>query len=259
MKHKGPLSTLLFDADEQCPLSLLHFIEKRLTVEEARTIWQQLLRTCAPNRQVLWTGMPRESAQTWADAHNMQTLVTVMGPFMNPKDPLCPARQKSHSAWIDYIHGASALFALRITKGEHVLVLSHPPPDRFRPDGNSGFQCIEAPIITGKLGNHAVQRIDIVHPYSEASSSLVYQFWPHDCVSLWLHRFGTPDDVMEWKTFKGRKTLRPLSDAWDIWFRQSEMNNVTSIAARSDTTHAQHAGPFDNRMLSECGLHPLQA
>jgi hypothetical protein len=32
--------------------------------------------------QVLWTGIPRDYAQKWADERGKQTLTTVMGPLM---------------------------------------------------------------------------------------------------------------------------------------------------------------------------------
>ncbi|PQK16787.1 hypothetical protein BB8028_0006g11060 [Beauveria bassiana] len=145
----------------QCPDALMQFIHGNLSSATIASIAVQLQKSCVPDRQVLWTGMTREAAQKWADAHDLQTLTTAMGAYMNTKNQLCPQKQKSHAAWIDYIHGASALFALRISQGEVVTVLSNPPPQRFHPDGNTSFQCIEAPIITGELGNRAVTRNEI--------------------------------------------------------------------------------------------------
>lgn len=253
---RSSIEVLLFETDEELPILLREFIERRLTRAEILEIWGHLRKSCVPNRQVLWTGMPRDSAQAWADKHNMQTLITAMGPYMNPKNSLCPAKRKSHSGWIDYIHGASALFALRITQGESVLVLSHPPPDRFRPDGNSGFQCIEAPIITGQLGNNAVKRIYIVHPFSREMSNTVYEVWPTDLVSLWLHQFATPQKHIEWKRFKKRRIVRPLSGSRDDWFHKSSQAPALLEEPSTASTYGEELS--DDKLLSECGLHTIR-
>jgi hypothetical protein len=63
------------------------------------------------NSQVLWSGIPRDEAQRWADEHGMQTLTTAMGPLMDLSHPLCLRNQKSCDAWSKYVKGASALFA----------------------------------------------------------------------------------------------------------------------------------------------------
>ncbi|KAJ2984014.1 hypothetical protein NQ176_g273 [Zarea fungicola] len=151
--------------------------------------------------------MTREAAQKWADSHGMQTLTTAMGEYMDPESEHCPQKRKSRAEWIKYVHGASALFALQISEGEVVTVLSNPPPQRFHPDGNTSFQCIEAPIITGELGNRAVNRIEIVHPLVAAASEFTYQIWPKDCVNNWTEKYSESPLEVNWRKVKKRKSL----------------------------------------------------
>lgn len=70
---------------------------------------------------------------------------------MNTEHALCPRKQKSKRGWTKYIHGASAIFAWYISKGESVTILSRPPPDRFHPSEATSFQVVEKPIIMGKI------------------------------------------------------------------------------------------------------------
>ena len=60
-------------------------LETFLTTEDEAQIIQQFDGGWRRNEQVLWTGIPREKAQTWADEHHMQTLTTAMGPLMHNK------------------------------------------------------------------------------------------------------------------------------------------------------------------------------
>ncbi|TQW01486.1 hypothetical protein IF2G_11001 [Cordyceps javanica] len=207
-----PLS-LIFGAESPCPQPLRQFIETNLASTEICSIWSQLQTSCAPDHQVLWTGMPRERAQKWADSHGMQTLTTAMGEYMNPRSQLCPQKKKTHAAWISYIHGASALFAIRISQGELVTLLSNPPPQRFHPKGNTSFQCIEGPIVTGVLGNRAVTRIEIVHPTVAAAYDFEYQIWPEDHAHTWLNIYGASHSQVHWRQVKQRASLQSLRPA----------------------------------------------
>ncbi|KAJ6784559.1 hypothetical protein PWT90_09369 [Aphanocladium album] len=199
-----PLS-VAFKSTQPCPRQLRHFIEANLTATEIRSIWAQLKGACAFGHQVLWTGMSREAAQKWADSHDMQTLTTAMGEYMDPKSERCPQKKKTHATWINFIHGASALFALHISQGEVVTVLSNPPPQRFHPEGNTSFQCIEGPIVTGVLGNRAVTRIEIVHP---KVSDFAYEVWPEDHVHTWLDRYNASPSEVHWRQVKQRTSLQ---------------------------------------------------
>lgn len=212
VSEADPLS-FIFDAESPCPQPLRQFIETNLTSTEICSIWSQLQTSCAPDHQVLWTGMTRERAQKWADCHGMQTLTTVMGEYMNTKSQLCPQKKKTHAAWINYIHGASALFAIRISQGELVTILSNPPPQRFHPEGNTSFQCIEGPIVTGVLGNRAVTRIEIVHPTVAAAYNFEYQIWPEDHAHTWLDIYGASPSQVHWRQVKQRASLQPLQPA----------------------------------------------
>lgn len=148
----------------------------------------------------LWSGVPRDKAQEWADRHHLQTLTTAMGPMMDEKHPDCLKLKKSPHKWSRYIHGASELFAWNIARGEKVTVLSPPPPERFHPSGLSNYQAIEEPIIQGSLGQCAVRHIFIVHPTVTESGEFSYEMWPADESSTSVERFGL-------QTFKRDRAL----------------------------------------------------
>ena len=97
---------------QSSPSSWMPTLLEYLTIEEESQICHQFLGSqWRPNSQVLWSGLSREEVQKWADEHNMQTLTTVMGPLMNPKDPSCLKGRKSKMQWSKYIKGASVIFA----------------------------------------------------------------------------------------------------------------------------------------------------
>ena len=188
--------------DDNVPDTIRLFISQNLTEKEIRQIAEQFTRNCIPNRQVLWTGMTRGFPQTWADQHEMQTLTTAMGPLMAADHPQCLQATKSKRAWTKYIHGASAIFAWHITKGDVVTILSQPPPQRFHPAGRTSLQLIEGPILTGKAGNEPVGRIELVHPTVPGASEFFYEFWPHDDARRWVSVFGNMPTAIKWRKVK---------------------------------------------------------
>jgi hypothetical protein len=166
--------------DAKTPPNIRSFVEEHLNVEEVVVIEAQFSSSLRPDQQFLWTGMNQDAAQAWADRNGLQTLTTAMGPLMNNDNPACPKKKKSHNQWVQYVHGASALFAFRISKGNLVTLLTPPPPGRFHPSGATSFQAIEEPIVKGHVGNHAVERIVAVHPTVCGASRIRYQIWPED-------------------------------------------------------------------------------
>lgn len=66
-------------------------------MEDETQILQQLDGEWRRNEQVLWTGIPREKAQIWADEHHMQTLTTAMGPLMQKESPSTRKKKKSNA------------------------------------------------------------------------------------------------------------------------------------------------------------------
>ncbi|EXL42027.1 hypothetical protein FOCG_15385 [Fusarium oxysporum f. sp. radicis-lycopersici 26381] len=146
----------------QPPDAIRQLVRRWLTDEEANKILSRLQKACMTNRQVLWSGMLREHAQQWADAHGFQTLTTALGPLLYHGDP-SPQTQAPPR----YIHGASIIFAWFVSQGDLVTVLSHPPPLLFHPSGQTFYQLYEEPIIKGKMGNRPVGRIDTAHPVIE--------------------------------------------------------------------------------------------
>ncbi|PGH04050.1 hypothetical protein GX51_03720 [Blastomyces parvus] len=180
-----------------------------LTADEGEQISRQFQGPIwRPNAQVMWSGVPRELAQKWADDRGMQTLTTAMGFLMVPEHPSCPKSRKSAHSWSLYIKGASALFAWHISKGEKVTVLSPPPPDRFNPGGFTNYQAIEEPILKGVLGS-AVSRIEMVHPTVKGAEDFAYQTWPTNETDIWIARFGTSHQKKQrWRAVGSSKFLR---------------------------------------------------
>jgi hypothetical protein len=82
-----------------------------LTIEEAEQIILQFQGdTWHRNNQVMWSGVPRESAQQWAGERQMETLTTAMGPLMLPEDLLCLKRKKSPNQWMQICESCFGYF-----------------------------------------------------------------------------------------------------------------------------------------------------
>jgi hypothetical protein len=212
-KHGTDATGILTDIEENKPTlpgtsfsidqpSIRKLIRYWLTDKEASDILLQFRKACIPNHQVLWSGMLRATAQQWADAHGFQTLTTSLGPLLRTDDPGCCYCQKTRTNRINYIHGASIVFAWFISQGDLVTVLSQPPPQRFHPTGQTFYQLYEEPIIKGLLGNRPVTRIVVAHPTIQSALDFTYEMWPHDEFSLWTENFGMQDIVIYWRKVK---------------------------------------------------------
>ena len=118
-------------------------------------------------------------------------MTTAMGPLMTPGHPLCLKSQKSSGGWSKYIKGALAVFASHILRGERVIVLSPPPPERFHPSGQTNYQAIEEPFLRGEKEDGTRLRLEIAHPMVEGAENFIYQIWPVDQANTWVERFGT--------------------------------------------------------------------
>ncbi|CZS92467.1 uncharacterized protein RAG0_03038 [Rhynchosporium agropyri] len=175
-----------------------------LMIEEELKIHQQFYSTWRQNNQVMWSGILRENAQAWADEHDMATLTTAMGPLMIPEDSRCLGRKKSIPGWSKYMKGASAIFAWHILKGESVIVLSPPPPERFHPSGRTNYQAIEEPILRREKEGGCKLRLDMVHPMVKGAEDFIYQIWPVDQTFAWVERFGAIAPAERcWRSVKG--------------------------------------------------------
>lgn len=209
MDHEKLIQSLVSQTSSQAPLVAI--LRQYLSVHEAvQIIGQFQSNYWIPNGQVLWSGMPREKAQEWADRHQLQTLTTAMGPLMDVQHPDCLKLKKNHRQWSFYVHGASAIFAWRIAQGENVTLLSPPPPERFHPSGLSYYQVIEEPIIRGLLIQNAVQKINIVHPQTKESNDFSYELWPNDRRDKWVEQFGSMSYEMKWRQVGHRKEITKL-------------------------------------------------
>jgi hypothetical protein len=171
-----------------------------LTFKEARQICDQFHDDAwQAGRQVMWSGIPRQLAQIWADRHGMQTLTTVMGPLMIHDHPQCLWSKKSRKEWSKYMQGASAMYAYHIARDKGIVtVLSPPPPEQYNPYGGSNYQTIEEPILRGILGPK-VTRIEMVHPTIPGAEEFHYQIWPEDKSDSWHESFGHPDPATHWR------------------------------------------------------------
>ncbi|EWG54969.1 hypothetical protein FVEG_17437 [Fusarium verticillioides 7600] len=185
----------------QPPDAIRQLIRQWLIDDEAEKILSRFQNACIPNRQVLWSGMLREQAQQWADAHGLQTLTTALGPLLYHGDPSPQTQARPR-----FIHGASIIFAWFISQGDLVTVLSHPPPLFFHPSGQTFYQLYEEPIIKGKMGNRPVGRIHTAHPAVEIATDFIYQLWPCDISWFWIKIFGIPDIEFRWRQTKTVKS-----------------------------------------------------
>jgi hypothetical protein len=170
-----------------------------LTIQETAQIIRQFQTHWIQNGQVLWSGMPREATQKWADQHHLQTLTTAMGLLMRIEHTSCLRSKMSQRHWSQYVHGASAIFAWFISRGELVTVLSPPPPERFHLSGHTSYQEIEEPIVTGQVGQSAVAQIIIVHPTIKGGEEFFYELWPVDRGSTWVENFGLQSATRRWR------------------------------------------------------------
>lgn len=185
--------------EDSTPAAIRSFIEAHLTTEEASRIRDQFSRSFCPNRQVLWTGLNEEIVLAWVKARGFQCLRMAMGPLMDKRNPDCPRRTASPKQWVQYIHGASAIFALKISGGAVVTLLTHPPPERFHPSGATSYHVLEDPIIKGKHGNRSVKKIQIVHPMATKASMDPYMLWPRDEVATWISQHGLGKGKVKWR------------------------------------------------------------
>lgn len=185
----------------QAPLANL--LRNLLSDGEQEQIKQQFDHECRRDSQVLWSGVPREVAQAWADNRKLQTLTTAMGPLMDTRHPSCLKPKKSPRQWSIYMKGASALFACHITRSSKVTVLSPPPPEKLNPSGHTNYQLIEEPILKGIIGGHSVGCIQMVHPTVGGAEEFSYQSWPVDRTEEWTENFPHPTITrISWRTVK---------------------------------------------------------
>jgi len=164
--------------------------DEYLSSGEAAQIQEQFrANSFEPGRQVMWSDVPREWVQTWADENHLQTLSTAMGPLMLKYHGRCLKSKKSKEQWTQCIKGASRIFALYVPKGHEVTVLTRPPPNKFHPMGLSTYQSVEEPILKGMEGGEPLSRIDLVHLTVANASDFRYQIWPEDRTHLWIDRY----------------------------------------------------------------------
>lgn len=171
---------------------------------------------------------------------------------MDSNNQLCPKREKTPATWTNYIHSASAIFAFYNSQGSVVTILSSPPPERFHPSGNTSFQTIKNLVITGKLSNRPVGRIEAVHPVVPAAQNFSYQLWPRDKVASWIHVFGLIGQATYWRPV-ARKHLAPIlvtyynSNSAPATDKKHFMQHSNGIKRRGVTDNIAISGRKDYR------------
>jgi hypothetical protein len=198
------LENLLIAVGERPSRNVVDILMDKLSEAERDEIRDQFESPqWAQDGQVMWSGVDKQKAQKWATEHGMQTLTDAMGPLMDPESPQCRKEHKSKTAWSNYIKGASAMFAEKISEGDKVTVLARPPPAKLHPSGMTNYQQIEEPILKGRGDSEHVEHIDMVHPQVKGAEESSYQIWPEDKTSTWTARFGEPGDGKAWRPVKG--------------------------------------------------------
>lgn len=169
-----------------------------ITLYEAVQIWAQFNASCEPNHTVLWSGVGFEMVERWATEHHRKTLTQAMGPLMDISNPICRYHLKNKNQWSRYVHAASILFALFISRGTEVVVLTPHPPQRLNPFGESFYQNIEEPWLTACCDTDNF-KILFAHPRIKEAKNYVYEYWPVDKVDEWKARYPNTEMSQKWQ------------------------------------------------------------
>lgn len=161
---------------------------KYLTRDEANEIREEFNKVWVEDKQLLWSGTNYHVTKIWAAQQGLQTLTDAMGPLMCEGNDKC-RKTRSSRTWSQYMRGASALCAWRISQGRVATVLTPPPPHRFHPSGMTNYQDVEEPILKGVLGI-SVGKIMMIHPEVPGAEKFVYEAWPVDQCATWMIKFG---------------------------------------------------------------------
>ncbi|OAA77511.1 hypothetical protein LEL_04334 [Akanthomyces lecanii RCEF 1005] len=121
-----------------------------------------------------------------------------MGPLKDRSDLSCRYRVKSAKQWTRYVRAASILFALYISTGREVVVLTPHPPQRLNPTHTSYCQNIEEPRLTSYCDENEF-KIIFAHPRTKAVKDYIYQYWPLDCVAEWTAQFPGARKAQRWE------------------------------------------------------------
>lgn len=236
-------------------LGFVKFVLRYLTVHEAVDILREFRDPARwkKNQQVLWSGMPQEVVQRWADERGLATLTTALGRLKDPSHDACLRKSKSVNAWSDYMKGASALFSWRIAQGQGTVLLVTPPPgERFHPSGRTNLQLLEGPILAGSWGSSSLKSIDIVHPQVARAAESRYQLWPRDDVSSWSARFGC--DSHKRTAWRGVKGWRPAVIARGLSTTALVVPRGAHLTAMDSGTEIGLAPTAAAQVLDERGL-----
>jgi hypothetical protein len=173
-----------------CPQSIREIFRHYITVEEEIEIRRQFDNTVRQAKGlVLWSGILRQDAETWAAERGLHTLAMAMGPLMRHR---CAGTAKTkYEMLMKYMRGASAVFTWYAARNQTVIALTPPPPERFHPSGGTNFQVAEVPVIIewARLYLEDV-RVMLLHPTVKGAEDSSYQIWPIDETEIWTAQFG---------------------------------------------------------------------
>jgi hypothetical protein len=233
-------NSLSIKEPDNVPSAVIAYYIGCLTTEETA----QICRQCEGNEwhqncQVLWSGLDQQQVQRWANDHGMQTLTKILGPLKDQWH-----RNKNRKQISTSMKGASAIFALYISHGDTVTVLSPPPPERFHLSEQTNFQIIEEPILKGLIGGISVSRIESVHPMVKGAEDFHYQIWPVDETHSWIERFGnqaTPKP--HWRAVKA-----------DFLNNIMQKSSIVGLKPENLMTSAMHGGAIRPEKVRELTL-----
>lgn len=199
------MKTIIVDQNLPTDNYLIHSISMdaerwlgSITLYEAAQIWGQFATSCDPSSLVLWSNVDFKTAQAWAVEHDRKTLTQAMGPLMDKAHPTCRFNFKDVDQWCRYVHAASILFALYISIGTKVTVLTPHPPQRLNPHGDSYYQNIEEPWLTSCCDARYF-KIMFAHPTMEVAQNDEYEYWPVDKVKDWVSRYPSTLPKEQWQ------------------------------------------------------------
>ena len=105
------------------------------------------------------------------------------------------------------MHAALILFALYISTGREVVVLTPHPPQRLNPHNVSYYQKIEEPWFNACWDENEF-RIMFANPETEATKDYIYQYWPVDCVADWTAHSPGVEKAQHWRKHVWDAVLR---------------------------------------------------
>ncbi len=159
---------------------VLLFIRCHLTPHETNQICFQFNgNTWHPGSQVLWSGISREVAQTWAVEHNMQNINHGDGAAHGLESSVLSKISKLGKGWSKYVRGASNHICVAyIPKLPGYRSYCHHLQTNSTPLGEPRIR--QSRNLSSKefLVIAVLQELNAVHPTVKNAENFSYQLWP---------------------------------------------------------------------------------